>query len=38
MHDLSAFSLVGKHDPLTMILSRIVLIPIIAPAPIDRRW
>ena len=25
-----AFSLVGKHDPLTMILSRIVLIPIIA--------
>ena len=25
-----AFSLVGKHDPLTMIVSRIVLIPIIA--------
>jgi uncharacterized protein YqhQ len=25
-----AFSLVGKHDPLTMILSRIVLIPVIA--------
>jgi hypothetical protein len=25
-----AFSLVGKHDPLTMILSRILLIPVIA--------
>jgi uncharacterized protein YqhQ len=25
-----AFSLVGKHDPLTMIVSRIILIPVIA--------